>query len=136
MSVRINRFIKNSDFDSSHQVVKRSASIQIPAGRVTNGQIWTATFSVPQGSFVQDVLTSNSIDNNWRTGTFFEVWNNRTPQFEVGEVTLRFYLRRTGLTTFRIAVQAQVIGGGATQSSQPLPAMAIASRMVFSVLPV
>ena len=134
MSTRINRFIKNSDFDSSHQVVKRSASIQIPAGRVTNGQIFQSTITVPQGSFVQDLLTFNS--GQWRTGTFLIVYDDTTTQLNIGETRLAFYIRRTGATTFRIAVQALVIGGGATQSSQTIPAMTITSRIVLSVLPI
>ncbi len=134
--VKINKFIKNSDFDASFQQYHHACSVYVSGSKVSDGRKFSTSFNIPEGQYISDVAIKTNLDESWRCGSLANIYyepntGNGAP---MGSYSLYSYLRRTGKDRFSAEVYCDVFGGG--QSFEPIPAMRVDFMVTFSSLPV
>nr|DAS98224.1 MAG TPA: hypothetical protein [Caudoviricetes sp.]DAW32267.1 MAG TPA: hypothetical protein [Caudoviricetes sp.] len=130
--MKVNRFMKNSDYDASFQVHKATASIRIPSQVVYSQQVFRSpSIIVPQGYYISDMIVRHNLMNDWLVGNLSMIY---TTGEEIGDVDLYAYLRRVDISQYLLEIYVFVYGG--SNSNRPLPELNIEAKMVFSALPV
>lgn len=129
---KVSNYIKNSDYDSSFQQQSSITRVTIPAGHLEDGQVLRSTISVPRGVYISDVAMKTNLINDWWVGALEVIYESGG--WQMGDVTMYGYLRRTGLTTYSAEVYIDIFGGGT--STVTLPRIDIDFMCVFSELPV
>lgn len=126
----LTNFVKHSDYTGCYIVQRENLKITIPSKIMSQGEKYSASFSVEEGAYITDLLIKTSLDNVWRQGNLRQILKGGN---EYGDISLFTYLRRTSKKEYTLEVSASVFGGG--NSNNPTPRIDLEGRVVLSKIP-